>query len=266
MSLLLQALKKSEDERARQRQGLPIHMRALPVIIAQRSPAAIIAAFVFGGIALALAAWIFFTGRAPANHVAPAVQPAAQRAPSPTAPEPTITASANTATAPTTTPSHNSPFAPSEQPLSSAPAPAAPAPSSKPATPPAVAKPLAAAPINTASKSDTTASTSLIVNNNVRNQAFTNESIKKLATASAPVSTPGEILSLTELPAELRAELPALRLSGYIHAADASERLIAINDRLVHVDDEVAPGLRVQALTPSAVVFAYKGYRFRIAQ
>ncbi len=92
------------------------------------------------------------------------------------------------------------------------------------------------------------------------NRAKTNDS----ATSIKKIVPSTDVISFNDLPPELRAELPALRPTGYMHADDANERLIAINDRLVRVGDEVAPGLRVQALTPTAVVFSYKGYRFRV--
>jgi len=74
---------------------------------------------------------------------------------------------------------------------------------------------------------------------------------------------PQTVVSLSELPAALRQELPKIVVSGYSHSADASVRMAVINDRMFREGEEVADGLKVQQISPGGIVFSYKGYRFR---
>jgi general secretion pathway protein B len=270
MSLLLQALKKSEDERAQRRNEAPIYAgNAAPIGASARSNLAIWAALVFGGIAAGLAAWVFFGGKAPSL----AIQPAANSAPSIGAksnmPEPSATPPAEVAVA-----AQPVAAAPPEQPALASPnrtlftdppptaqstsLEAAPATAAVPAPKPIpVAK--VAAPALAPVKSNTPNTSPSVASVKSDKEADTTLRIDKKISSS-------DVVAYAELPPEIRAELPALRLSGYMHAEQSSERLIAINDKLVRVGDEVQPGLQVMSLTASVVIMSYKGYRFRVAQ
>jgi general secretion pathway protein B len=84
-----------------------------------------------------------------------------------------------------------------------------------------------------------------------------------------PASKPAETLTeapvptLRELPDNIRQEIPQLAVGGYIYSANRAERSVLINKRLLHEGDEVAPGLTLERMTPSGMVFNYKGYRYR---
>lgn len=64
------------------------------------------------------------------------------------------------------------------------------------------------------------------------------------------------------LPAQMRAELPPLLISGSIHSPHASERIVIINGLVLREQGEVVPGLRLEEIRSASVVFSYKGYRF----
>jgi general secretion pathway protein B len=64
------------------------------------------------------------------------------------------------------------------------------------------------------------------------------------------------------LPAQMRAELPPLTISGSIHSPHASERIVIINGLVLREQSEVVPGLRLEEIRSASVVFSYKGYRF----
>jgi general secretion pathway protein B len=269
MSLLLEALKKSEDERAQRRNESPLYSgQAGATARSSSSNIALLAALLFGGIAAGLTAWVFLGGKAP-NQAASVSAPQAASNSSPT--------TASTAPAPTQAPASALPQTLS---LPAASSPAAPQPSVAPgrslfADPPAQAvnpvapeqekqpapAPKPAPPVNNkaAVKQDTPNMSTTVASVKSAKEADTSLRIDKKISTS-------EVVAYAELPPEIRAELPALRLSGYMHAEQSSERLIAINDKLVRVGDEVLPGLQVMSLTASVVVMSYKGYRFRIAQ
>jgi general secretion pathway protein B len=299
MSLLLEALKKSEDERANRRAGEPVYAGNAGSS-GSRAALPLLAALVFGGVAAGLAAWVFMGGQGSNGTAAskssdkPAVARAAEDSTTAAAPAPVQPAPAAIAEAPAANPVNSAPVlsTPPASPSSPTPkpepvlaerslygnAPAAastvmpeppaqtkPAPAPKPAAQPAAtaaakpAQPPASAPINISSKTDTVTS----------NKVTADKESKPAASSPASIAKPAagnEIIAFNDLPAELKAELPALRLAGYMHADDANDRLIAINDKLVRAGDEAAPGVRVQAITATVVVFAYKGYRFRVNQ
>jgi general secretion pathway protein B len=278
MSLLLEALKKSEDERAQRRNESPLYAgQAGTTARSSSSNIALLAALLFGGIAAGLTAWVFLGGKAP-NQAASVSAPQATSNSSPT--------TASTAPAPTQATVSALPQTLS---LPAASSPAAPQPSVAPgrslfADPPTQAvNPVVPEPEKqpTASNNASTtpvakpappvANKTLTVKQDTPNTSTTVASVKSSKEADTSlridkkIST-SEVVAYAELPPEIRAELPALRLSGYMNAEQSSERLIAINDKLVRVGDEVLPGLQVMSLTASVVVMSYKGYRFRIAQ
>jgi general secretion pathway protein B len=72
----------------------------------------------------------------------------------------------------------------------------------------------------------------------------------------------GEVIGYAELPAAVRQSLPEMRLSGYM--LDNNGRgLVGVNDLLVGEGEEVSPGLVVEKIDTSGVVFRYRQYRFK---
>lgn len=72
-------------------------------------------------------------------------------------------------------------------------------------------------------------------------------------------------LYMADLPPEVRRDLPPLAITGYIHSEQPGSRLVAINDRLMRIGDEVMPGLKVESIAPGYVLLSYKGWQFRIS-
>jgi general secretion pathway protein B len=292
MSLLLEALKKSEDERTNRRAGEPVYA-GNAAAGGSRSALPWLAALVFGGIAAGLAAWVFLGKQGPSaipatssstadvavvspkpDSITAKTEPASAQASPAIAAPPMIVATPPVLVDQPMQAATPSPALPDRSLYGAAATPPKPTakstdstadtaittPSAKIAKP---IKPAASAPPNPALKQDTTTSIKGVADKESRATASAPTSIAKPA---SPLSPTNEIIALGDLPADIRAELPALRPSGYMHADDTNDRLIAINDKLVRVGDEAAPGVRVQAISATSVVFAYKGYRFRIAQ
>lgn len=95
----------------------------------------------------------------------------------------------------------------------------------------------------------------------VRKQA----AVPTQAPARAPVASPHEekILTLAELPAPLRAELPAMNVTVHSFSPTAKERLLGINNRLLREGDTLTPDLVLERITPDGMVFNFKGTRFQ---
>ena len=77
----------------------------------------------------------------------------------------------------------------------------------------------------------------------------------------APAVSP--VMAMNDLPVAIQQELPPMSISVHAYAAKPAERLVGINNRLLREGDEVAPGLRLEQITPGGMVLGYKGYSFR---
>jgi general secretion pathway protein B len=86
------------------------------------------------------------------------------------------------------------------------------------------------------------------------------------AVAKQPERTPAPapmVTTMSELPVAIQQALPAMSITVHAYSDKAADRLVGINDRLLHEGEEVAPGLRLEQITPDGMVLSYKGYRFR---
>lgn len=66
-----------------------------------------------------------------------------------------------------------------------------------------------------------------------------------------------------ELPQPLQDVLSSLAIRGFVYAADAPSRMVVINDRIFREGDEVATDLKIERIEPEAVMLTFKGYRIR---
>jgi ferredoxin len=63
-------------------------------------------------------------------------------------------------------------------------------------------------------------------------------------------------------PPELEREIPPIRIAMHGYTPVARDRLVMIDGALLREGEAVAPGLRLEEITPDGVVLGYKGYRF----
>jgi general secretion pathway protein B len=239
MSYILDALKKSEQ--LRQRGAAPSLLAAQVTDAAPRQPALLLyglaaAVLLVVGVAIGILR--------PWQAAAPAPQPVAVKPPEPVVPPtPPTTAPAPVSVGITINAERQSPV----------PAPAAPT-----APPPAgdvlkVPVPAPAAPAQSvASKSATTP--------------------EKPASSPAPETPAGArpagvvperpVVTAGELPASIQQDIPKLSILFHLYSANPRDRLVGINDRMLHEGDAVEPGLVLEQVTPDGMILNYKGYRF----
>ena len=72
-----------------------------------------------------------------------------------------------------------------------------------------------------------------------------------------------KVQSYSELPAAVRQELPPISVSVHAYSRTPKDRLVGINDKLLHEGDTVANNLVLERITPEGMVFNYKGTRFQ---
>ena len=82
---------------------------------------------------------------------------------------------------------------------------------------------------------------------------------KRGAAAAAPAAS---TMSMAELPVAIQQELPSMSVSVHAYSGKPAERLVDINGHLLREGEDVAPGLRLEQITPEGMILSYKGYTF----
>ena len=70
-------------------------------------------------------------------------------------------------------------------------------------------------------------------------------------------------MTMSELPLAIRQELPSMQISLHLYSTRPRNSFVSINSRMLQEGEDVAPGIRLEQITPDGMVFSYKGYRFR---
>ncbi len=68
---------------------------------------------------------------------------------------------------------------------------------------------------------------------------------------------------LTELPALIQQEIPAMTIQFHAYSAIPANRLVSINSLMLHEGESLMPGLKLEQITVEGMIFSYKGYRFQ---
>jgi general secretion pathway protein B len=69
--------------------------------------------------------------------------------------------------------------------------------------------------------------------------------------------------ALEELPPQVQRDIPSMSISFHFYSSSAKDRRVMINETMLRQGDSIAPGLRLEQITPDGVVLGYKGYRFQ---
>ena len=78
---------------------------------------------------------------------------------------------------------------------------------------------------------------------------------------SAETTPVPAVMRMNELPASVRQALPTMAISVHAYSDDPKVRLVGINNRILHEGDEVAPGLKLEQITPEGMILDYREYR-----
>lgn len=81
--------------------------------------------------------------------------------------------------------------------------------------------------------------------------------------ASAAPERP--VQSVSELPEEIRRELPQLSVGGAMYSQNASNRMLILNGQVFHEGDKVANNLVLEQIKLKSAVLSYRGYRYGIS-
>lgn len=251
MSYILDALKRADNERERERGAVPgLHsQQVLPPTTSPDDGDSRTWLWVVGGalaIVLGGLAWYQF---------GPAIQITARTSPLPppppiSAPLPApaitaITAVPATEVAPASAPAVTAPV-PTDVPLPVAAAPAEPAPSRQSVTAEARAARRAAQANEAAARAPAPAA--------------------PRAEAPPPPAAPVErVYAFNDLPANIRAEIPSVVIGGSSYSPNPKFRLLMVNGQMYQEREKPLPNLVLEQINPKSAVLNYKGYRYRIS-
>ena len=86
------------------------------------------------------------------------------------------------------------------------------------------------------------------------------------ARPGAPGNEPAgaRVPTRSELPADLRAALPAINVSGAVYAPQPGGRMLFANGLVLREGDAVADGLTVERIGTTSSVLVFRGQRFEL--
>ena len=67
-----------------------------------------------------------------------------------------------------------------------------------------------------------------------------------------------------DLPDAVRAQLPALKVSGATHSNNPAYRMAIVNGQVLHEGEQAAPGLLLERIEPGRTVWSFRGYRYAV--
>lgn len=80
--------------------------------------------------------------------------------------------------------------------------------------------------------------------------------------AAADATDLPAVISITDLPASVRQELPAMKISVHAYSSNPGARMVGVDYKILREGDYLVPGLKLEQITPDGMIFHYKGYRF----
>jgi general secretion pathway protein B len=89
----------------------------------------------------------------------------------------------------------------------------------------------------------------------------------KAPAASPPIAAepPSRVPRLNELPEELRRQVPALAVGGWVYSPQVEKRMVIVNGQVFQEGALLAPELKLEQVRPKSAVFSIRGQRFEIS-
>ena len=72
------------------------------------------------------------------------------------------------------------------------------------------------------------------------------------------------VYNLHELPSSIQQNLPAFSITAHIHTGDPASGMVKVNGQVMREGQELSPGLKLEEIIPDGVIFRYQNYRFRV--
>jgi general secretion pathway protein B len=77
-------------------------------------------------------------------------------------------------------------------------------------------------------------------------------------------AAPARVLTLAELPGDVRQQVPPLSIGGSVYSPQASARMIVVNGQVFQEGNALTPELTLEQIRPKSAVFNIRGQRFEV--
>ena len=84
----------------------------------------------------------------------------------------------------------------------------------------------------------------------------------KVATQAPPA--PERVPMLTELPEDVRRQVPPMALGGSVYSPQPASRMVIVNGQVTREGSTLGPDLRLEHIGPKSAVFSVRGQRFEM--
>jgi len=92
--------------------------------------------------------------------------------------------------------------------------------------------------------------------------------VARASAAEPPGQSPAQeaavVFAQGDLPDAVRAQLPALKVSGATHSNNPAYRMAIVNGQVLHEGEQAAPGLLLERIEPGRTVWSFRGYRYAV--
>ena len=70
---------------------------------------------------------------------------------------------------------------------------------------------------------------------------------------------------LSELPENIRRQIPAMAINGVVYSENPSQRVLLVNQQVLTQGSQAVPDVKLEEIRPHSSVFSFQGTRFRLA-
>ena len=86
------------------------------------------------------------------------------------------------------------------------------------------------------------------------------------ATAPGPAAAVNEprIYTHDELPSDIRAQLPQVKISGSSYSESPSSRMLIANGQVFYENEKIAPDTTLVQIRPSSAILSFRGFRYAV--
>lgn len=70
-------------------------------------------------------------------------------------------------------------------------------------------------------------------------------------------------MPFAELPLAIQQEIPDMKIQLHSYSNKSANSIVSINSHMMKEGKSLAPGLKLEQITPDGVILSYKGYRFQ---
>ncbi len=86
--------------------------------------------------------------------------------------------------------------------------------------------------------------------------------VKADASNPQPAAPANHVMRQSELPSEVQQALPGILIAFHQYSGTPAERRVMINNSVLREGELIAPGLKLEQITPDGVVIGFQGYQF----